>query len=266
MRRIRRQNDEFQVLRSLLNNRQKRHQRGEFIVQGVKPIDAALKTGWPLRALVVNDDAELSRWALDVLDRAPVGTHYFLPAPLMALLAQKDDPVELLAIAATRDTTLDDLRRHPALTLCVCDRLQSPGNLGSIARSADALGADAVVLVGRSADPYDPQSVRSSRGSLFSLPVVAVPSLDTLAAWIASVREQIGLRVIGTDERGIPLDAGNLRPPVAIFLGSEGTGLSRGARSLCDEVVALPMRGVASSLNVAAAASIFLYTALDSPR
>lgn len=261
VRHVRTQNDEFQVLRSLLTNRQKRHQRGEFVVQGVKPIEAALATGWPLHALVVNDEARLSRWATGVMDAAPVARHVRVPGTLMALLAQKDEPVELLAIAATRRSTLADLRVHAAMTLCVCDRLQSPGNLGSILRSADALGADAVVLLGRSADPYDPQAVRGSTGSLFSIPVVAVPSHDTFATWIDGVRSEVAIRVVGTDEVGTALTAGDVRPPIAIVLGSEATGLSRTARSLCDDVVALPMHGVASSLNVAAAASIFLYVA-----
>ncbi|HVE95207.1 MAG TPA: TrmH family RNA methyltransferase, partial [Acidimicrobiales bacterium] len=264
VRHIRTQNDEFQVLRSLLTNRQKRHQRGEFVVQGVKPIDAALRTGWPLHALIVNDDLRRSQWATGIIDTATVARHIVVPGPLMALLAQKEEPVELLAIAAIRRLTLADVAVHAAMTLCVCDRLQSPGNLGSIVRSADALGADAVVLLGRSADPYDPQAVRGSTGSVFSVPVVTVPSHETVAAWLVPARSEVGLRVLGTDEHGTPLTHGVVKPPVAILLGSEATGLSRAARELCDDVVALPMRGVASSLNVAAAASIFLYAATQS--
>ena len=259
VRRITRADDQFQMLQALLANRRKRHQQRRFVIQGVRPLSQAIAGGWPLAALIYDSRERRSRWATTTLATATVHTHYVLAPDLMRELSQKDDAAELLAVGVIPPRTLADVDAGPDVVVCVVDRMQSPGNLGSIIRSADAFGAHGVVVLGHAADPYDPQCVRASTGSLFSVPVVSVSSPADLEAWLDDVKTRSGATVVGTDEGGRPLRTGDVRPPVVLMFGSESRGLTPAATALCDDIVALPMKGTASSLNVAAAAAVFLY-------
>jgi TrmH family RNA methyltransferase len=143
------------------------------------------------------------------------------------------------------------------------DRPASPGNVGSVIRSADALGARGVIVTGHAADIYDPRCVRASTGSLFALPVVRVPGHRVVSAGLAARRAR-GCPIVlaAADERGgTDLFDVDLTRPVLLLIGNEGTGLSAAWRDLSDVVVSIPMAGAASSLNAANAATVLLYEA-----
>lgn len=256
---IRSANDEYQLLQALLTNRKKRHRRGEFLVHGVRPITRAVAHGWSVRAFLSADRPGLSTWAADIIERAGAPPRYLLDDELFLRIAQKDDPSELVAVVRIAPRSLADLAVDGTAVICICEGIQSPGNLGTIIRSADAFGAAAVVVTGHAADPYDPQAVRASTGSVFAVPVVVVVSFADVTAWLSRVRTTIDIRLVGADETAPPLDAGSLRRPVAIAVGTESSGLSRGALESCEQLVSIPIGGDASSLNVATAASILLY-------
>ena len=261
--RVTSRNARFQEWAALLSNRRKRQRAGEFLIQGVRPVTIAAESGWPIRELLFDGERELSRWARDLLGSSRATT-YALAADLMAELGEKGEaPPELIAVAALPP---DDLGRIPAgddLLAVVLDRPAFPGNVGTIIRSADALGASGVITCGHCADAYDPKSVRASTGSLFALPVARVPSPHDVAVWIAKLRAD-GLPVViaGADEHG---DAGvfsvDLTGPVVLVIGTEATGMSSAWRDLCDVTVSIPMAGSASSLNAANAATVILYEA-----
>ncbi|HEX4791528.1 MAG TPA: TrmH family RNA methyltransferase [Actinospica sp.] len=259
-------NARFQQWEALLGNRGKRHRAGEFLVQGVRPITLALEHRWPVRALIFDLDRPLSRWAADALrgSRAPqVG----MAGELIAELGEKDaTPPELLALV---ETAPDDLGRIPVpepaspFLGVLCDRPTSPGNLGSIIRSADAFGAHGVLVAGHAADPYDPKAVRASTGSLFALPTVRVPGHEQVERWRAQQRARgVEIRLVGTDEHGeAEVDGFDLTVPTLLAIGNETTGLSQGWREACDALVRIPIGGAASSLNAANAATVVLYEA-----
>src|SRR5205814_852543 len=159
--------------------------------EGVRAIDAAVAAGWPIQAFVTGP-AALSGWARGLLERGAAREHVELAAPLMAELSGKDETSELVAVAEIPADGLERIPRRPDALLVVLDRPIGPGNLGSVIRSADALGADGVVVVGHAADLYDPQAVRASQGSLFAVPVALVASREDLAPWLE------GLHVVGT--------------------------------------------------------------------
>jgi tRNA G18 (ribose-2'-O)-methylase SpoU len=140
----------------------------------------------------------------------------------------------------------------------VFDRPTSPGNIGTLARSADAFGASALVVTGHAADPYDPQAVRASTGSLFALTVLRVPGPGP----VVEHAHAHGYRIVGTDEDGSPLADADLGGRLVVVVGNETHGLSSGWRAACDEVVAISMVGTASSLNAAVAGSIVLHESL----
>jgi 23S rRNA (uridine2479-2'-O)-methyltransferase len=256
--RVSTRNARFQQWHALLENRTKRHRLGEFLVQGVRPISAAVEHGWTVRALLGDGRARRSEWARGLWESrhgALAGAERVLLAPaLLAELGGKDEPPELVAVV---EQPADDLARLAGADLVVVlDRPTSPGNTGTVARSADAFGAGGLVVTGHAADPYDPRSVRASTGSLFALTVVRSPSHHDVLAWAAPS----GRRVVGLDERGTTdVRAADLTGPLVLVVGSETTGLAAGWRDGCDDLLSIPMRGTASSLNLAAAAAVALH-------
>ncbi len=259
MTRITAEDAELQLLVALRHNRRKREQRGEFLVEGVRAIDRCLEAGWPVRAALVPDGAARSAWAASVLER--VGAVIEIRPDLFARLTEREEPPEVLVVARIPALSLDDVPRLPDGVVVVLDRPARPGNLGTIIRTADALGARAVLTIGHGAHVYDPQTIRASVGSLFSLPVVPVPSNDGLVRWVEAWRAEAPVRVYATDEAGdVPLRPGAaLSRPAVLLLGTERTGLARALRDLADVTLAIPMAGSASSLNVAVAHGIVLH-------
>lgn len=256
-------NARFQQWRSLLDNRVKRHRAGEFIVQGVRPITVAVEQGWALHAILYCSGRQLSQWALGVL--GTVTTERVAVAPeLMGELGGKDVSVpELLAVA---EMPRDDLARVPVgeeMFVVVLDRPGAPGNIGTVVRAADAFGADAVVVTGHGADPYDPKSVRASTGSLFSVPIVRAGGHREVLVWAESLRKaSTPVEILGTDEDGeLDISDCDLSGPKLVVVGNEARGLSAAWREACDHVVRIPIRGTASSLNASLAATIVLYEA-----
>ena len=247
---IEKANDELQLLEATRTNRQKRAAQGRFVVEGVRNIDAALANDWPVQLVLSPIGASLSRWATDVVERAG-GEHVGLAPDLFDRLTDRQERPELLLVCGIPERVVP---QRDDLVLVVLDRINSPGNLGTIVRTSDALGAHAVVTVGHSASAYDAQCVRASVGSLFALPVVAVDGVDALEPLLA------GLTVVATDESGaIDVADASFTPPCALLLGNETSGLSRALRERADVTVRIPMSGTASSLNVATAHAIVLH-------
>jgi TrmH family RNA methyltransferase len=246
---------EFQLALALLDNRKQRHRQRRFAVQTVAAVDAALAHDWPLDSVWTPAGRALSTWAHAVVERAPL--HVELAPPLFAQLSGKDEPGELVALVALPPDDLARIRETDAPLLVVCDRPSSPGNLGSIVRSADAFGADAVLVTGHAADPYDPQAVRASLGALFAVPVLQAGSPTELVTQLRA--RWPGLRIAGTSARAdTSYSDAELTGPLALAFGNEAAGLSAAWRDACDTLLAIPIHGVASSLNLAAAAAVVL--------
>jgi TrmH family RNA methyltransferase len=252
-------NARFQQWEALLTNRAKRQRTGEFLVQGVRPIMLAVRHGWDIRALLYDGQARLSSWARNLLDEVPA-TRFAVASALLGELSGKEES-ELVAVVAIPADDLARIASAPDLLVVVFDRPTSPGNIGTLIRSADAFGASGVIVGGHSADVYDPKAVRASTGSLFSVPVVRVPSPGPVLEWIGD-RRRAGVPVAlqGTDERGATdIGEADLRGPIVLVVGNETAGLSAAWRDACDRMLRIPITGAASSLNAATAASIVLY-------
>jgi 23S rRNA (uridine2479-2'-O)-methyltransferase len=259
--RVTTRNARFQQWQALLSNRAKRQRSGEFLVQGVRPVTMAIQLGWPVREVLYHADARLSTWARDTLDAADA-TKVAVAGELMLELGGKTgNAPELLLVVALPDEDLGRVPTGPTMLVVVFDRPTSPGNIGTLIRSADAFGANGVIITGHAADSYDPRSVRASRGSLFALPVVRVASHRPVLDWLAATRAGgIEAQLVGTDEHGeLPVSRCDFTRPTVVLVGNETTGLSAAWRDACDHLIRIPMAGTASSLNAASAASIVLY-------
>lgn len=262
--RITSRNARFQLLRTLLDNRTKRHRAGEFIVQGVRPITMAIESGWEVRALLHDPARDLSSWARDVRRRVRAAESIEMAPELLAELSEKEEGgAELLAVVAMRPDELRRIPVGPEFLGVVFDRPTQPGNIGSLIRSADAFGAHGVITTGHAADAYDPRSVRATTGSFFSMPVVRAASPRAVASWVDDRRSSgVPVVLVAADEDGDTAPSGiDLTRPTLLLIGNETTGLSNTWRELADVTVSIPMTGTASSLNAASAASVLLYEA-----
>jgi TrmH family RNA methyltransferase len=259
--RVSARNARFQQWEALLGNRGKRQRAREFLVQGVRPITLAAASGWTFRALLYDADRQLSSWARAMLRDVPAQPVAMSP-DLLAELGEKDAGTpELVAVVEMPDDDLDRIAAGPGFLGVLLDRPSSPGNLGSIIRSADAFGADGIIVAGHAADVYDPRTVRASTGSLFARPVVRCPSHREVAAWVEARRaEGCPIVLAGADEHGdIDVFDADFTRPTLLLIGNETTGLSTAWRDMSDCTVRIPITGAASSLNAANAATTVLY-------
>ena len=190
--RITTRNARFQEWQALLANRRKRQRSGEFIVHGVRPVTLAARHGWPIRALIYDDGRPLSAWAESILAGNQRAQQVAMAGDLLRELGEKaDEAPELIAVVAMPPDDYARIPVRPDFLGVALDRPSSPGNIGTVVRSADAFGASGVVVTGHSADPYDPKAVRASTGSLFAVPVVRDGSPAGALAW-ARARQRAG--------------------------------------------------------------------------
>jgi TrmH family RNA methyltransferase len=259
--RISKENAYFQQVESLRRKREKRQKHGEFFVEGVRPINQALKYNWSIKAFLYSPENRLSDWARNILKHSPAETHVELTPTLLEKLSNKTEPSELLAVVSMPEDDLARISIREHMLVVIFDRPSSPGNLGTIIRSCDALQVDGLVISGHSVDLYDPETISASTGSFFALPIVRLPSHKELQPWLAAINQQLGhVQVVGSDEKGsITLDECDFSRPTLLVIGNETWGMSAAYRELCDTIVSIPIYGSASSLNVACATSIILY-------
>ena len=147
------------------------------------------------------------------------------------------------------------------LLVVVLDRPTNPGNLGTVIRSGDALRANGVIMTGHTVDLYDPETIRATTGSFFSIPVVRLPSPQELIPWFEELKQRLDkIQIIGTSAKAtIPVQDYDFTAPTVLLVGNETHGLSENLRAICDAMVTIPMYGSATSLNIACATSILLY-------
>lgn len=240
---------------------------GDFAVEGFKIIEEAIRSGVRISAVFVRDSAVERAERLLPQIGAQVET-IALPDKLFDSLVPSDAPQGVAALVRPRLWSLDDiLERTQVGPVLVTAGLQDPGNLGTILRSAEAFGCAGVVLGEGTVSAFNSKVVRASAGSVFRIPWVfgkeAAPSLVALCARL----KERGVRLLATSShKGEALDRADLKGALAIFIGSEGSGLPRELASQMDGAVAIPHAEQVESLNAGVAASIMLYEAARTRR
>jgi TrmH family RNA methyltransferase len=183
----------------------------------------------------------------------------FVTEQVLESMADTVTPQGIIAVCRQFPTSLKDIVGGEPKLVAVLEEVRDPGNAGTIIRAADAAGADAVILTGRSVDLYNPKVVRATTGSLFHVPVAIMPELDTVLDRLKSA----GLQVLAADIKGDDLlaarSAGVLDGPTAWLFGNEARGLSDEHFALADRAITVPIYGHAESMNLATAASVCLY-------
>ncbi len=250
-----------------LTKRALRQRERAFLAEGPQAVSEALATGARVSALFVTAPAQ-ARHA-DLIDHAAgAGIEVQLVSgEAMSELAQTVTPQGLLAVCDFIDVPLAQVTAARPRLVALLANVRDPGNAGTVLRTADAAGADAVVFADASVDLYNGKCVRASAGSLFHLPVVASARLPEAVAAV----KRAGLTVIAADGRaGCTLDDQGTRKalaaPTAWLFGNEAWGLPADLLKLADESVAVPIYGRAESLNLAAAAAVCLYASAAAQR
>lgn len=243
-----------------LRDRRPRDEAGVFLVEGYREIRRALEKNIPLRELYFSPEWFLGENEPALLAQAAAaGAALFeLSREAFAKVAYRERPDGLLAVAPQWRRALAELKLCAAPFLLVVEAIEKPGNLGTILRSADAAGCDAVIVCDPVTDIFNPNVVRASTGVLFSVPLVVEESGKVLA-WLRERR----MRTIATTPAAEKIyHEVDLRGPLAVVMGSEQYGLSEFWLKNCDVPVRIPMAGQADSLNVAMASIITLFEAV----
>ena len=255
-----------------LRQRKARQESGQFLVEGIRPVGEAAAAAAAGRAVSIEMllyaperlDSEFALQLVSEQGQAGVPCYPVAPA-VFESLSEKENPPGLLAVVRLDQPEIESLNVLNFSWGVALLAPQDPGNLGTILRTIDAVGASGLLLVndpatGRfSCDPYHPSAVRASMGTLFWLPVVSV-TFSQFAAWIS----ERGYHLFGTSAHASQdYRTANYPRPTVLLLGSEQEGLAPQHTALCERLVRLPMQGRASSLNLAVAAGVMLYTMIE---
>ncbi len=236
-----------------------RTRQGLILIDGLREIQRALQAGVRIREVFTClTPSDRDGWQLvQTLEAAGIEVLGVAP-PVFAKLAYGQREQGAVAVAAPPSLTLDQLTWTGEALVIVLERVEKPGNLGAVVRSADAAGASAVIVADGATDLYNPNAIRASLGTIFTVPVCAASGQDTLA-WLR--RRRLKLFTARVDA-AVPYTQVSYREPAAIVLGSEAEGLTDLWKGADMTAVFLPMRGAADSLNVSTTAAVVLYEAL----
>jgi len=244
-------------LRLLMEKSRVRREKGLFVIEGIRELEIALKSGYIIQELylcpAILQDAEKASW---FREHSLISDD--LEAGLYGKLAYRGTTEGVLAVMRTRKMKPEEiLLQEPALVL-VLESVEKPGNLGAILRTADASGAGAVLICDPLTDLYNPNTIRASLGCIFSVPTLACTS-DEAYKWLSRQGIQV---VAATCQATSWYHECDYRKPTALVLGSESDGLRPFWREKAAKEVKIPMMGIIDSLNVSAAAAILCFEAL----
>ena len=257
-----RSNPKIKQIRALLQQRKARRATGLFVMEGIRHVGEAAQAGARIEYLCYAPELLTSEFAAHLIqEQAARGVLCLaVAAELFADLAEKDNPPGILAVVHQPSHSLEQLAPaiNPWLVALVAP--QDPGNIGTILRTIDAVGANGLILLGQSADPYHPSAVRASMGTIFWYPVVEA-EFTGFAAWSA----RNGYTIYGTSTHASQdyQQVKGYRAPRILLMGSERQGLTPEQAAICHELLSLPMHGRATSLNLAVATGVMLYAMLE---
>ncbi len=254
-----RQNPRFKAALALRDARERRA-RGRIVVDGAREIGRALDAGVTLHETWIAPELIRSEAARALLPRVAAGAETIETTPeLLAHLAYGERDEGIVAVferpAASLATIAASLPERPLIA--VMERVEKPGNLGALLRSADGAGVDAVIAADPVSDIWNPNAIRASLGTIFSTPIAVCTSAEALAF----LREQQVTVLAARVEGAIDYDAVDLTGAVALVVGAETSGLSDAWSGEGVTPIAIPMLGLADSLNVSASAAVLFYEA-----
>lgn len=229
-----------------------RDETGLYLLEGVKPLEDALNMGISLKTIFLCEGMQKA-------GAFPENICMMLEAKLFASLSDTGTSQGVIAIAEkkvfSRDEFCDEVSKGTG-NIVIMDRLQDPGNIGTIIRTAEAAGYKGIVMVSGSGDVYSPKVVRAAAGSLFRMPIIKAADADEAAAIAKKTGKSLTVTCL---EDAVDCFEADLTDNIALVIGNEGRGVSERLMELSDIRVKIPMKGSIESLNAAVAAGILMY-------
>lgn len=244
-------NDKIKYIKKLSRKRE-REKNGEFVIEGTRSVTDAVKNGAEI-SYIIFKEAEAPLFDLDI-------PQFSTDRKTFAEITDTESPQDMLAVAKIRLTPAERIIDAESDIVVLCDRVQDPGNIGTIIRTADAVGNASVILSSGCADLYNSKVIRSTMSSVFNLPIAKD---EELAPIIGKLKVR-GFKIIcgALRDDSADLYSSDLSGRCAVIIGNEGSGVSDEIISLCDLTVKIPMRGKAESLNASVSAGILMYEVL----
>jgi TrmH family RNA methyltransferase len=243
-----------------LRDKKNRRESGLFMAEGLRILTEAREAGMLPRILffAAGTRHKLLDALIDPVEAAG-GEAIETSADILHKLSGKDNPQAVLGIYEAFDTSLDRIDREAAPLWIVAQALRDPGNLGTMLRTGDAVGAGGLILVDDCVDPFSVEAVRATMGALFTQRLAQAGWAEFLA-WLRSGPGEL----VGTSlKAGLDYQAPTYRPPTFIFVGNEAQGLPADYEAECDLLVRMPMLGKADSLNAAVATAVMAYEVIN---
>jgi len=235
-----------------------RDQQNAFMAEGLKLVIDALDLGWQIRTLVFakagRGNAAVEKVAARTV--AAGGTVLEVSEKVLVAITRRDNPQMVVGVFSQKFLALRDIRADNGDVWVALDRVRDPGNLGTVIRTVDAVGAKGVILVGDTTDPFSVETVRATMGSIFAVPV-AKATTEAFLAWRGGFSGLVaGTHLKGAvDYRSVDFSRG----PVLLMMGNEQQGLPESLAASCDRLLRIPQAGRADSLNLAVATGIMLF-------
>lgn len=253
------QNPKVKKLMLLQQKSSERRKEGLFVVEGVRELLHCIHAGFEVDTLFYcpslmqgyEGEAEVKALASQVRS-------FEVSPQVYGKMAYRGTTEGAIAEMKVRALGLDDLRLPPSPLIMVLERVEKPGNLGAVLRSADAAAADAVIVCDPLTDLFNPNLIRSSIGAIFTVPTVACPSEDCIAFL---KKRGISILTAQLQDSHLYYDV-DMKKPTAIVMGTESTGLTNIWRNAADAHIRIPMKGRLDSLNVSVSAAILLFEAV----
>jgi TrmH family RNA methyltransferase len=253
------ENSAVKYLRSLSDPKQRIKEQA-FPIEGIKMVEEALRRGTGVK-MVVAAPSLVRHHGKSILKLAENHSTdiLWISDKLMDAVSETKTPQPVMAIVQMKEHVENELFAHGSKLIVICHRLQDPGNLGTIIRTAEAVGAAGVAITPNTVDPYNAKTVRASMGSILRVPVVRIADTSTFIQKCGQEGFQTAAMSLEGTRTHFDLD---LRAPTAVLVGQEGAGLPEEILAEVDHRVRIPMAETIDSLNVATSAAVFLYEVL----
>lgn len=252
------QNPKIKKLVLLQQKSSERRREGLFVVEGARELSHCISCGYEVDTVFVCPEIlQGYEGATDIMS-LPESLRYEVTAKVYERIAYRGSTEGVVAQVRVKPHRLDDLRLPPNPLVMVLEKVEKPGNLGAVLRSADAAAADAVIVCDPLTDLYNPNLIRSSIGAIFTVPTVACTSEDAI-----TFLKQRGIQILTAQlqDSSLYYDT-DMRRGTAIVMGTEATGLTNIWRNAADAHIRIPMNGRLDSLNVSVSAAILLFEAV----
>ncbi len=250
-------NPTIKSVRGLVSQRKHRRESGLFVAEGLKLATDALAADWTIETLIYGHDVQEQEPVMQAAakTRARGGTILEVSRQVLGSITRRDNPQMVVGVYKQKTLPLDAIAPDRNSVWIGLDTVRDPGNLGTILRTADAVGATGVVLIGETTDPFAVEAVRATMGSIFHMPL-AKCTREQFKDWIGTWPGQIvGTHLKGaTDYRTVKYDG-----PCFLLMGNEQAGLPKDMADTCKTLVRIPQAGQADSLNLAVATGVMLF-------